>query len=44
MGILKTSQKNLKQAAPVIGSAIGMYVGGPIGGCYRFWYWVFRRR
>ena len=31
MGIFKNITKKLKQAAPVIGSAIGMYVGGPIG-------------
>ena len=31
MGIFKNITRTLKQAAPVIGSAIGMYVGGPIG-------------
>lgn len=31
MGIFRNITKKLKQAAPVIGSAIGMYVGGPIG-------------
>ena len=31
MGIFKNITKKLKQAAPVIGSAIGMYLGGPIG-------------
>jgi len=31
MGIFKNITKTLKQAAPVIGSAIGMYFGGPLG-------------
>ena len=31
MGIFKNITKTLKQAAPVIGSAIGMYIGGPAG-------------
>jgi hypothetical protein len=31
MGIFRNITKTLKQAAPMIGSAIGMYVGGPIG-------------
>ena len=31
MGIFKNITKTLKQAAPVIGSAIGMYIGGPFG-------------
>ena len=31
MGIFKNITKTLKQAAPVIGSAIGMYFGGPAG-------------
>ena len=29
MGIFKNITKTLKQARPVIGSAIGMYFGGP---------------
>ena len=31
MGIFKNITRTLKQAAPVIGSAIGMYFGGPVG-------------
>ena len=31
MGIFKNITKTLKQAAPFIGSAIGMYLGGPAG-------------
>ena len=31
MGIFKNITKSLKQAAPVIGSAIGMFYGGPLG-------------
>ncbi len=31
MGIFKNITRKLKQAAPVIGSAIGMYFGGPVG-------------
>lgn len=31
MGIFKNITRTLKQAAPVIGSAIGMYLGGPAG-------------
>ena len=31
MGIFKNITKTLKQAAPFIGSAIGMYFGGPMG-------------
>ena len=31
MGIFRNITKNLKKAAPLIGSAIGMYIGGPAG-------------
>tara|TARA_R100000426_G_scaffold27886_1_gene23346 strand:+ start:40 stop:1332 length:1293 start_codon:yes stop_codon:yes gene_type:complete len=31
MGIFKNITRTLKQAAPLIGSAIGMYLGGPAG-------------
>ena len=31
MGIFKNITKSLKKAAPFIGSAIGMYIGGPAG-------------
>jgi len=31
MGIFRNITKKLKQAAPLIGSAIGMYIGGPAG-------------
>ena len=31
MGIFRNITKTLKQAAPVIGSAIGMFYGGPLG-------------
>ena len=31
MGIFKNITKTLKRAAPLIGSAIGMYIGGPAG-------------
>ena len=31
MGIFKNITKSLKKAAPLIGSAIGMYIGGPAG-------------
>ena len=31
MGIFRNITKSLKRAAPVIGSAIGMYLGGPAG-------------
>ena len=31
MGIFKNITRTLKQAAPIIGSAIGMYFGGPLG-------------
>tara|TARA_R100001443_G_C3358244_1_gene178462 strand:+ start:1308 stop:2084 length:777 start_codon:yes stop_codon:yes gene_type:complete len=31
MGIFKNITKTLKRAAPIIGSAIGMYIGGPAG-------------
>ena len=31
MGIFKNFTKSLKRAAPIIGSAIGMYFGGPFG-------------
>ena len=31
MGIFKNITKTLKKAAPLIGSAIGMYIGGPAG-------------
>lgn len=31
MGIFKNITRTLKQAAPVIGSAIGMFYGGPLG-------------
>jgi len=31
MGIFRNITRNLKKAAPLIGSAIGMYIGGPAG-------------
>ena len=31
MGIFRNITRTLKQAAPIIGSAIGMYFGGPLG-------------
>ena len=31
MGIFRNITKSLKKAAPIIGSAIGMYYGGPLG-------------
>jgi hypothetical protein len=31
MGIFRNITQNLKKAAPLIGSAIGMYIGGPAG-------------